>query len=234
MANLVDDHSIELAEAEDDDMPQLFTIASRAFAGNEPYWDAVFPRNTTEQGQRAGGEVFLNTKQNSMLLHAKRCLLIMIDAAHFIKAVDTAKNEIVGFTCWYLYKSADVPSQKELTQGSLYQTKDEAEYAAAMMSSFYQTRHAELRAAKGSLVCLDICAVDPNHQKKGIGGKLVDWGVQKATEMGVDAVVESSIQGRGLYQKHGFIFVREVEVDAGDHFSDHPKASFDWMIRRRN
>jgi GNAT superfamily N-acetyltransferase len=55
--------------------------------------------------------------------------------------------------------------------------------------------------------------VRPEYQRKGIGGKLVEWGVQRARELGVIAYTEASVQGKELYLRHGFKEVDSVRVE---------------------
>ncbi|KAJ5101276.1 GNAT family acetyltransferase [Penicillium alfredii] len=47
-------------------------------------------------------------------------------------------------------------------------------------------------------------AVDPKHQRRGIGRQLVEWGLQQARQEEVCVGLEASIKGTGLYEKLGF------------------------------
>lgn len=55
--------------------------------------------------------------------------------------------------------------------------------------------------------------VRPEFQQKGIGGTLVEWGVQKADELGLIAYTEASPKGLGLYLRFGFEEIDRVTVD---------------------
>ena len=52
--------------------------------------------------------------------------------------------------------------------------------------------------------------VDPDHQKCGIGGKLMDAVEQLARDQSIGALgVPSSISAQEFYRRRGFVFVRE-------------------------
>ena len=51
---------------------------------------------------------------------------------------------------------------------------------------------------------LKLLVIDPNHQRKGLGTKLLKWGVEQASKERQDAYLESSPMGKGAYLKAGF------------------------------
>jgi GNAT superfamily N-acetyltransferase len=55
--------------------------------------------------------------------------------------------------------------------------------------------------------------VKPEHQRKGLGGRLVQWGIDLANEKGLSVYVESTEEGQGLYEKFGIKVVERVDVD---------------------
>lgn len=56
-----------------------------------------------------------------------------------------------------------------------------------------------------ALFVLDMCAVDPRFQGRGIGRRFVEWGLAEARARGdLEAVTEASVMGRRLYLKMGF------------------------------
>jgi GNAT superfamily N-acetyltransferase len=64
-------------------------------------------------------------------------------------------------------------------------------------------------------------AVVPEHRRKGVGRLLMDWGVKKADELGVEAWMEASSLGRLLYENVGFKVLLKLvwdthKIDADD------------------
>lgn len=55
--------------------------------------------------------------------------------------------------------------------------------------------------------------VRPSHQRRGLGGCLVELGCRMADEMGVVAYTEATPEGQGLYLRHGFEEVERVRVE---------------------
>lgn len=53
-------------------------------------------------------------------------------------------------------------------------------------------------------VDLDLFGVHPSFQRLGLGAKLLEWGLSRADQEGMEVFLSSSSEGRRLYQKHGF------------------------------
>jgi ribosomal protein S18 acetylase RimI-like enzyme len=58
---------------------------------------------------------------------------------------------------------------------------------------------------------LMLLGVSPEHQRKGIGAMLMEWGMAKATEENIPCALESFPKARGLYRKMGFKETGEIE-----------------------
>lgn len=61
------------------------------------------------------------------------------------------------------------------------------------------------RTSPPAVFTLDLCAVDPAFQRRGIAAKLVQWGLEEAKKRGnLECTTEGSTMGRGVYRKLGF------------------------------
>jgi GNAT superfamily N-acetyltransferase len=69
---------------------------------------------------------------------------------------------------------------------------------------------------------LEFLIVDPLHQRKGLGRKLVRYGLELADEEGVCASVIASEAGDGLYVSCGFVAVGWMQEGEGNPLRDIP------------
>lgn len=63
---------------------------------------------------------------------------------------------------------------------------------------------------------LDSLATHPDHQGKGAGKMLVQWGMRKADEEGLKCYLCATARGLRLYEKAGFKTVKEVTFDMSE------------------
>jgi GNAT superfamily N-acetyltransferase len=92
--------------------------------------------------------------------------------------------------------------------------------------------------------CRYICAVNvaPAWQGKGIGSRLIHWGIDKAdAEPGVYCWVQSSMGGWTAFAKHGFVEVGHLKANLDDFAQGHTPVNGDqeawgeyiWRYMRR-
>jgi GNAT superfamily N-acetyltransferase len=58
---------------------------------------------------------------------------------------------------------------------------------------------------------LGTLAVRSAYRRRGAGSLMVQWGVEKADEMGIESFVEASWYGSQVYRKHGFLYIDDVK-----------------------
>ena len=216
--------TIVVLEAEAQDLYRLFEICSLAFAQNEPHFNANWPAHSTAAGRLQGAERFKQAQ-------------ISDQHTIFLKAVDES-NQIVGMAKWNFYNGCIPDSamvESDLAESGdvddADDSDDEQKYLTALNARYLSERHATIKRTRGRLASLDILATDPAHHRRGVGSALMDWGIRKIDESGVDAVVESSVSGRKLYEQKGFEYVRTVDCTFLDRWIERPVQSFAWLVR---
>ncbi|KAJ5670176.1 uncharacterized protein N7477_005539 [Penicillium maclennaniae] len=85
----------------------------------------------------------------------------------------------------------------------------EQRYLCQVMASLHRRRIEIIKekatAVPPAVMVLDMCAVDPSYQRKGIARALVQWGLDEARRRdNLEAITEASSMGRHVYEKMGF------------------------------
>jgi GNAT superfamily N-acetyltransferase len=124
---------------------------------------------------------------------------------------------IAGFAIWVQVSSVqgygDLPVEdlrKAMDLEALYPGNEaEQRYLYQVMASLHRRRMEIIKekatAVPPMVMALDMCAVDPAYQRKGIARKLVQWGLDEARRRGgLEAITEASSMGRHVYEKMGF------------------------------
>jgi ribosomal protein S18 acetylase RimI-like enzyme len=62
-----------------------------------------------------------------------------------------------------------------------------------------------------TITVLEYLAVNPEYRRRGVGEKLVTWGIQQADKHGLDTVLEATLDGGKLYRKLGFEDAGKIE-----------------------
>lgn len=108
----------------------------------------------------------------------------------------------------------DVPAMK-------FASEEEERFAAQLWAGLMSKRVEVLREKEATdspvAFALDLCAVDPDFQRRGIAMKLVQWGLEEAKRRGgLEATTEASVMGRHVYRKLGFQPVGEIDYGVDD------------------
>ncbi|KAM0433868.1 hypothetical protein ACHAPT_003811 [Fusarium lateritium] len=139
-------------------------------------------------------------------------------------------SDAVGFAVWHRHGSSDTArswqgdtlNKKLIRLGILLQwvyrfslgRSVEAVSVSHAKEVVTETRNAE-RLYPDERWRLAFISVSPNHQRRGIGRKLVQWGIDRSEEEGIAAVLEASDAGKPLYEKMGFVAVGKMPFDGG-------------------
>ncbi|EFQ33779.1 acetyltransferase [Colletotrichum graminicola] len=235
----ISDVQIEVI-SQPEDFTQVAEVVSNAF-GHQVH-DGVFismnPGWDTPEGQakqassmaKRHGSVTKNNKGEPNTIFLKATL----------PSPDQSGQRVtVGMAIWVQLSAVDghgdpLPKDliKELNLEAVFPGNEaEQRYAAACMASLHKRREEVIRekttSDKPAAYVLEMCAVDPKFQGKGIAKKLVQWGLEEAKRRGeLEVLLEASTMGRHVYSKLGFKQDGpEIEYEVDEQFAHRDRPS---------
>lgn len=154
----------------------------------------------------------------------------------FLKATlpgPDGRRVIAGFAIWQqcsVVEGYGDPQAEDFSKAVDLETlypgnKTEQRYLVQLDRSLHGRRVEVIKekatASPPAVMVLDLCVVDPAHQRKGIAQRLVQWGLDEAKRRGgLEAITEASSMGRKAYIKMGFQPEGEVVYHVDPEFKD--------------
>lgn len=114
-----------------------------------------------------------------------------------MKCVDLDSGKIVGMALWDIYLT---PSTWEKPEISWLQGR-EKQRAEELISPLWEARE-KLWLSEKYIYC-HVVAVHPEHQRKGVGQTLMEYGIGVSRQTRLPMYIESSKDGIRLYEKLG-------------------------------
>ncbi|KAJ9203786.1 hypothetical protein DTO164E3_2140 [Paecilomyces variotii] len=117
---------------------------------------------------------------------------------HYLKVIDTASDgKIIAYAKW----DFSVPAERGSRFPPWHEECDK-ELCSRLFDALETERERLLGGKKNYY--LDMLATRPEHERRGAGSMLVQWGCDIADENGVPAYIDASKAGAPLYKKFGF------------------------------
>ncbi|KAL2809127.1 hypothetical protein BJX63DRAFT_371419 [Aspergillus granulosus] len=137
---------------------------------------------------------------------------------HLLKIVGTGSDQllspvIAGFAIWKFYDGNDTSDGKDEKGGVQWPASSDSELCSSFFAHVYQERKRAI--GEQPHYYLDMLAVDPNFGRRGLGARLLKWGLDRADRERVITFISSSPTGRGLYEKYGCKALNNYQVIPG-------------------
>ncbi|KAL2846163.1 hypothetical protein BJY01DRAFT_213520 [Aspergillus pseudoustus] len=136
---------------------------------------------------------------------------------HLLKIVGTGSDEsaspvIAGFAIWRFFDGVDSDGKQEKKAVQWPPSSD-----SELCISFFTHVSEERKRAIGEQphYYLDMLAVDPEYGRRGLGARLLKWGLDRADSERVITFISSSPAGRTLYEKHNCKALNNYQVIPG-------------------
>ncbi|KAL7622779.1 hypothetical protein AAE478_006458 [Parahypoxylon ruwenzoriense] len=122
---------------------------------------------------------------------------------HWLKVTDTDSGKIVGAAEWEIRHTIDSPHEPQKPINAYWHIEGSeeklfAEKLLINLKGFMKERMTRPHVELEQLV------VHPDHRRRGAGKLLLDWGIQKADELGLESCIESVPFAVPIYEKFGF------------------------------
>ncbi|KAK2594702.1 hypothetical protein QQS21_007612 [Conoideocrella luteorostrata] len=184
--------------------------------GPNPSSAALFPGPTPPEGDESRVQMLIQQLGED-------------PACRWAKVVDTdleaeGQDGMIAFSMWYMWEKPreTLPPTRPWGPG----TNPEAceLFFGGMRREWIQ------RMARKPHVYLKLLHTDPKHQRRGAGSMLLKWGTSEADRLGLPCYLESSDEGRILYERHGWQEVGRLVVDLSK-WGGRPDTSSALMVR---
>ncbi|KAF2671319.1 hypothetical protein BT63DRAFT_423528 [Microthyrium microscopicum] len=164
------------------------------------------------------GSVFLrggaaaNPTTHANLVKIQKNYFLNDSSARYVKAVDSTTGDIIAVAKWNFYLREQTNEELER---SLHIPKPGEDGYIAFEAPILQHLMGWRREYMGTkpFIYLSLLATDPKYHRRGAGGKLLEWGTKQADELNIEAYVESTPEAKLLYERWGFVVVKEVTFD---------------------
>lgn len=212
-----------------EDFTSGFECAAKCFGDqiNDAVWTVMNPGWNTTEGKSAGAARLVDRWKSTTTNKDGNPNTIFLKAT-LPDPQRPDRRVLVGFAIWAqlsmvegygdkpstdLSKSVDLEA---LHPGNPTEQRFLSQACASLLKQRVETVQSKEGSSPPATFVLDLCAVDPGFQRRGIALKLVQWGLEEAKRRGLEATTEASAMGRHVYAKLGFKPVADVEyvIDA--------------------
>lgn len=200
--------------SESDFLP-AFQCAANAFGHqiNDALWTLMHPGWNTPEGAEACASRLAQRWKKTTTNNLNLPNTVFLKAE--VTDPQTGKSVIGGMAIWQQC-SFDAPAWGDEPIAGMPDTDleplasdSDRRFARQAFGSLFKRRVEVVKEKqndeKPATFVLDLCAVDPKYQRRGIAQALVQWGLDEAKRRGgLECTTEASSMGRGAYRKLGF------------------------------
>ncbi|KAI5307005.1 hypothetical protein KEM56_005678 [Ascosphaera pollenicola] len=155
---------------------------------------------------------------------------------------DDPEKRIVGGAKWcFFQRSPHVPRPGQ-EETFVHPSKQETDWypegsVLREFSTQVQQQHnaPRIQWTEGRPHCyLNVAFTIPEHRRRGVAGKFLEWGLQKADELNLECYLEASTLGAPVYRRYGFLDgpVALAEPKMPEGYTDEQKA--EWEQYQKN
>ncbi|EEU33988.1 uncharacterized protein NECHADRAFT_55801 [Fusarium vanettenii 77-13-4] len=139
----------------------------------------------------------------------KECIARQLDwhnsdpTSYWGKVIDD-NGKIVGACLWKICPKNPFEKHDGYSEAYWYPEGETREYVSKCLEQFDAPRR---KMGARPQLYLNIIYTHPDFRRQGVADLIMDWGKQKADEMGVEMWLDATKYGVPVYKKHGFTIV---------------------------
>ncbi|GAB1213998.1 hypothetical protein ATERTT37_003154 [Aspergillus terreus] len=179
------------------DIRSVYDVWFAAFRG-QVILDLIYP------GTNLDDEAFRKLHADGTLEYWKGLTM-----EYTFKCVDTETGKIVGMATWQVYWR-ERTAEERVKPWIGWLEGQQRERAETFLGQLWEKREKYI-GEKRHVYCHTV-AVHPDYQGRGVGKKLMQWGLDIAEQLKVPIYLESTHEGRSLYERLGFATLQEGVV----------------------
>ncbi|KAI2625648.1 hypothetical protein GGR54DRAFT_637427 [Hypoxylon sp. NC1633] len=121
------------------------------------------------------------------------------------KIVDTETGDIASGALWNIYRENPFAESQNLP-ATWFPNDGSRDFAEQLIE-----RHGQPRAEVGQRphLYLFILFTHPKYRRRGSAQRVLDWGIKKADELGLELFLDATPMGRPLYEKNGLVLIKK-------------------------
>jgi ribosomal protein S18 acetylase RimI-like enzyme len=204
--------SLTLRPATETDVSAMLDVYFSAFAGT-PFSERCFP-DTSPQVRE-----YWSAWIKKSLINPHAYVFVVVDSGHSVARADMDK--VIAWVRWVSFASQTVAddttgqTNTALTpiNKSNYPKDGDPEFAAMFFGTM-RDAHLDIMGMKPHWF-LSMIATRKEYQGRGAARLMMQWGVDRADDDGFEAYVNSSPEGRPVYEKFGFKEVKNFTFMGG-------------------
>ncbi|CAI6093881.1 unnamed protein product [Clonostachys chloroleuca] len=130
------------------------------------------------------------------------------DRSHWMKVIEVKTGRIVGGSSWRIYHTNPYNDTNDL---EVTWFPDDSSRKFADMALTCQAMPKYRAAQKAHIHLLNIFT-HPHYRRQGVAQQNLQWGIDKADELGLEIFLEATPSGKLFYEANGFIVIEEFIV----------------------
>ncbi|KAI1875933.1 uncharacterized protein JN550_001429 [Neoarthrinium moseri] len=166
----------------------------------QPFFQAFFP--THGHGDQAREDAIAEGAARLRSWHTED------PTSYWQKVVDTSTGQIAGAALWNICK--EDPFAEEHQMEVTWFPNDKSRHFVEQFLQIYEEPRA--RVGRRPQVYLFILFTHPNYRRQGAAQQCLNWGMNKADEMGVEMFLDSTPVGKPLYEANKFHVIEKTVI----------------------